>query len=92
MDVPNGEPIKIDSTSLIKHCDVVGYKSFSSHIQRDELINGYWKQISADKIIIHHCDEEFKEQLIKDGTEELRKINKTTKIVAVSKKSDQFIL
>jgi metallo-beta-lactamase family protein len=91
VNTPKGDAIKIDNTSLIKSCNVVSLKTFSSHIQRQELFD-YWKQITADKIIIHHCDEEFKEQLIKDGTEELRKINKTTKIVAVNKKNDQFIL
>jgi predicted metal-dependent RNase len=91
MDTEQGQPIKIDGTSLIKHCNVVSYKTFSSHIQRNELFS-YWRQITADKIIIHHCDEEFKDQLIKDGTEELRKANKTTKIECVSKRKNQFVL
>lgn len=89
---PVGKPIKIDGSTIIKSCEIIQFKSFSSHIQKDEIVN-YWKQITAaDKIIIHHASSEAKENLIKLGKEELMKIGKTTKISATDRYHSQFVL
>ncbi len=87
----NGTPIKIDNTTLIKSCDVMTFSSFSSHIQQDEIFS-YWKQVSADKILIHHCTEEGKQEMMEKGKIELSKVNKTTKIISVGKHASQFVL
>gem|GEM_PF-2244176 len=75
VNTPVGEPVKIDGSVIIKSCEVIQFKSFSSHIQRDEIIS-YWKQITADRIIIHHASSEAKENLLKIGKEELMKYNR----------------
>lgn len=88
---PNGTPIKIDGTTLIKSCDVITQKTFSSHIQQEEIFQ-YWSQINTNKILIHHCSEDGKKEMVEKGTEYLQRKNKTTKIVGVGKHASQFIL
>lgn len=86
-----GDTIKIDNTTMIKHCDVVTYSSFSSHIQQDELIS-YFKQISTERILIHHIEEKNKKIFSDLSMNELMKIGKTTRVIPVSKNNSQFIL
>lgn len=87
----NGE-MMIDGIKCKRKCKIKTFKTFSSHIQQDEIIN-YFKQISiGDKILIHHGDESSKHELKEKATKELRKIGKTTKIVVVEKGCDTFAL
>lgn len=86
-----GKPIKIDGSTLIKKCEVIQFKGFSSHIQKDELIE-YFKQINADRIILHHASSEAKEELKSCGELELMNINKTTRISYADKYHSQFVL
>lgn len=88
---PVGTPIKIDGSTLIKSCDVITLKTFSSHIQQEEIFK-YWSQINTNKILIHHCSEEGKKEMQEKGIEYLQSKNKTTKIVGVGKHASQFIL
>ncbi len=82
--------IMIDGVNCIRRCKIKTFRTFSSHIQQDEIIN-YFKQISiGDRILIHHGNEESKHELKRKATEELRKIGKTTKIVVVEKGCDTF--
>ena len=82
--------INIDGISCVRRCKIRTFKTFSSHIQQDELIN-YFKQISiGDRILLHHGNKEAKYELKDKATEELRKIGKTTKIVVVDKGCDSF--
>lgn len=84
--------IMIDGVKCIRRCEIKTFKTFSSHIQQDEIIN-YFKQISiGDRILIHHGNKEAKHELKEKATEELRKIGKTTKIVVVEKGCDTFKL
>lgn len=82
--------IMIDGVNCIRRCKIKTFRTFSSHIQQDEIIN-YFKQISiGDRILIHHGNEDSKHELKRKATEELRKIGKTTKIVVVEKGCDTF--
>ena len=76
---------------MIKSCDVITQKTFSSHIQQEEIFQ-YWSQINTNKILIHHCSEDGKKEMVEKGTEYLQRKNKTTKIVGVGKHASQFIL
>ena len=91
INTPKGKAIKVDNTVLIKNCDVINFKTFSSHIQHDEIID-YWKKINTDKILVHHASEDGKREIKEAGKEELLKVNKTTSIVCVNKGASQFIL
>lgn len=90
VNTPIGGTVKIDGSTLVKSCDVICTKGFSSHIQRDEIIN-YWKQINTDRILIHHASQEARENLKKIGEEELMKIGKTTKISHSDKYHKHFV-
>lgn len=83
--------IKIDKQFIQKRCRILQYKSFSSHITRLELLE-LWSKLCCDKIIIHHCDDRNKSNLLQDANEYLRSKNKTTKIVAVDKNNYSFEL
>ena len=60
--------------------DIKRYYTFSSHAQQEDLID-YIKQMPTScKIVLHHGDENAKQELLIKAKEELSKINKTTKI------------
>lgn len=73
----NGQPVK-------NKAQIVDLKSFSSHMQRDDLIN-YYKSINCEKIYLVHSNKntklEFKEDLEKAMSECLN----TARVVAVNK-------
>jgi metallo-beta-lactamase family protein len=84
--------ITIDGKPYKNKCQVVNLKSFSSHMQHDELLM-YYKNVAnngCDAIYLVHGDDgkiAFKKEL----EEEIRKINKTTKVVAVNKSTSVSI-
>lgn len=79
----------IDGIKCMRNCNIKTYKTFSSHIQQDELIK-YFKQMSVGKIILHHGDIEGKQELKEVASKELRKIGKTTKIICTDRKCNEF--
>jgi metallo-beta-lactamase family protein len=72
--------ITIDGKPYKNNCQIVSLHSFSSHIQRDEMIN-YYKNINCEKIILVHGDKNAKLGFAKELKEELEKMNKTTKVI-----------
>lgn len=76
--------ITIDGMRYKNRCGITILNSFSSHIQRDELLN-YLKNISTDKICLVHGSMDGKTQFKEDLEKELLKLNKTNKVVAVNK-------
>lgn len=82
--------LTVDKKVILKKCKILSYKSFSSHISHDELLD-LWSQINCDKILVHHSGE-GKNKIIEEAKEYLSKKNKTTKIIPVSKCSYQFVL
>lgn len=90
--IQNGnKEVIIDGLSYKKKCKIKIYRTFSSHIQQDELID-YFKQIHTNKIILHHGSEKAKSELKEKATEELRRIGKTTQIVCCDKNTFEFSL
>lgn len=63
-----------------KKIRIVTLKTFSSHMQRRDLIN-YICSINCDKVILVHGDEDAKLSLKEGCREELSKRNKTTNII-----------
>lgn len=76
--------ISIGGKPCKNNCQVTNLKSFSSHMQYYELLD-YYKSINTSTIYLVHGDMKDKIKFKKDLEEELRKINKTTKVVAVNK-------
>ena len=87
---PKFDTVKIEGLEYKKKCNIYEYKTWSSHIQGDELIK-WFKGISADKIIIHHSDDS-KYRFRDIAQEELMKCNKTTPIVCADDNNNIFFV
>lgn len=81
---------KEDKHTLRKNASIKSYKTFSSHISRQELLD-LFVYLNTDKIVVQHCNKENKEEFIKNANEYVRSKNKTTKIVG-SFKDAQFVI
>ena len=69
-----------DHKGVSKRCEIKRFYTFSSHAQQDTLLD-YIKQMpNSCKIVLHHGDNNAKQELLMKAKEELSKINKTTKI------------
>lgn len=82
---PNKKNILIEKTNYCFNCGIVELKTFSSHIQRQELINLIKEMNVTDKIILVHGEQEGRKQLAIEAMEECMKINKTTRIVSAER-------
>jgi metallo-beta-lactamase family protein len=82
--------VKINGSVVYKSAHIFQLKTFSSHIQFDELIELFAK-VNCKKILVHHSSEDGKYELVKQAREEISKANKTTNIIAVDKGSQQFV-
>lgn len=82
--------ITIDKKVIQKRCKILSYKSFSSHISHNELLE-LWSQVNCDKILVHHSGD-CKYKMIDEAKEYLSKKNRSTKVIPVNKGANQFIL
>lgn len=73
----NGKPIK-------NKCQIVDLKSFSSHMQRDDLIN-YYKTFNCEKIYLVHSDKNSKLEFKEDLEKALSECCKSTRVIAVNR-------
>nr|DAZ22073.1 MAG TPA: hypothetical protein [Caudoviricetes sp.] len=73
----NGKPCK-------NNCQIVDLKSFSSHMQRNELLN-YYKNFNCDKICLVHSDKNSRLEFKEDLEAVLSKCCKTTRVIAVNR-------
>ena len=73
----NGKPYK-------NRCGLVDLHSYSSHMQRNDLIN-YYKGINTEKIYLVHGDTQARLELKEDLEKELEKCLKSTRVSIVNK-------
>lgn len=73
----NGKPYK-------NKCQIVDLRSFSSHMQRDDLIN-YYKTFNCEKIYLVHSDKNSKLEFKEDLEKALANCCKSTRVIAVNK-------
>ena len=73
----NGKPYK-------NKCQLVDLHSYSSHMQRKDLIN-YYKGINTEKIYLVHGDKQARMELKEDLEKELENCLKSTRVVIVNK-------
>lgn len=66
------------------NCKVTGLKSFSSHMQYEELMN-YYSNVNTQKIVIHHSDKADKKRFAKNLQDLIYKKNKTGNVVVAEK-------
>lgn len=76
--------VTINNKALKNRCQIVELKSFSSHMQHDDLVN-YYKNIQADSIYLLHGDEKARLELKEDLEIALSKMCKSTKVKIVNK-------
>lgn len=73
----NGKPYK-------NKCSLVDLHSYSSHAQRQDLIN-YYKTLNCEKIVLCHGDEQARLELKEDLEKELSDMCKSTRVVIANK-------
>lgn len=76
--------VSINGTPIRNKCQIVDLKSFSSHMQRDDLIN-YYKGFNCEKIYLVHSNMDSKLDFKKDLELEISKCCKSTRVVAVNR-------
>lgn len=76
--------IKLGGRRVANHCRVVDLHSFTSHAQRDELLN-YYSDVDCEKVLLVHGDMDSKREFAIDLEQEISKKNKTSKVVCVNK-------
>ena len=85
--------ITIDGKPVPARCGVINLISFSSHIQREQMIKAYLgeydnKQFSYDKIALVHSEQKSKIEFGKDLQEEFTKRGKSSKVIIVNKSTE----
>ena len=73
----NGKPFK-------NKCQIVDLHSYSSHMQREDLLN-YYKGINTEKIYLVHGDTQARLEFKEDLEKELENCLKSTRVVIVNK-------
>lgn len=76
--------INIDKKPYEKNAEILVLKSFSSHMQKNQLVD-YICQINTEKVILVHGSKEAKESLKNSCEEKLSQMNKTTNIIVGKK-------
>lgn len=80
----NQKTININGKPYKNKCNLVDLHSYSSHMQRKDLIN-YYKGINCEKIYLVHGDLQARLELKEDLEKELRDMCKSTRVVIVNK-------
>lgn len=89
---PNQKTVTIEKRVILKRAEIKQLKTFSSHIQCDELINLYKGLSGCRKIIIHHSSTDEKSGFGEKVREELFKCGNTAKVEVVTGSNYQFVL
>jgi len=76
--------IKLGGVKRPNRCRIVDMHSFSSHMQRDSLIE-YYSNVECSKILLVHGDMGSKIEFTKELQEAISKNNKTSKAICVNK-------
>ena len=75
--------IKIDRKSVKNRCKTVDLRSFSSHMQRDDMLD-YYSSVHCDKIALVHGEFQSKVRFAEELQNKIRERNKTGKVVCVN--------
>lgn len=75
--------ISINGTPYKNKCQIVDLHSFSSHMQKNDLIN-YYKSINCEKIYLVHGEMDSKVSFKKELQNAITDCLKTTKVIAVN--------
>lgn len=78
------DTVNIAGAKVKNKANIVDLKSFSSHMQHQDLLN-YYSDINAQKIYLVHSNQSDKIPFKEELQNEISKKNKTTKVIAVNK-------
>lgn len=76
--------LSIDGKAYPNRCNVTDLKSFSSHIQHNQMLD-YYSNVDCEKVCLVHGDFKPKCEFAKELQEEISKKNKTSKVISVNK-------
>lgn len=79
--------ISIDKKPIANRCGITSLNSFSSHIQRDDILK-YYSDINCEKVCLVHGEMKSKCTFGKDLQSEIQRKNKTSKVVIINKSSE----
>ena len=79
--------ITIDGKAIPNRCGITSLKSFSSHMQRNELLK-YYSELQTEKVALVHGEQKNKIQFSKDLQEEISKKNRCYKVIATNKSTE----
>ena len=68
-------------------CGIVSLRSFSSHMQRSELLK-YYSELQTEKVILVHSNQQSKIEFAKELQEEISKKNRCYKVIAANKSTE----
>lgn len=76
--------ITVSGKKCSNRCQVTNLMSFSSHMQRDSLLE-YYGSVQCEKIVLVHGEMQGKIDFVKDLQEEVSKNNNTSKIIVAQR-------
>lgn len=76
--------LSISGKRVANKCNIVSLKSFSSHMQFNELLD-YYSSVNTQKIILVHGDKDAKIEFSKVLQEKIGMNNSTTKVICATK-------
>lgn len=82
--------IKLGGKRIANKCRVVDLHSFTSHAQRDELLN-YYSDVDCEKVLLVHGETDGKLEFAADLEKEVSKKNKTSKVICVNQGFELFL-
>lgn len=88
-DIKEGKKntIRIDGKSVKNKCRVTDLKSFSSHMQHDDLLK-YYSDVNCEKVALVHGNFDSKCKFAKELQDEISRKNKNSKVVIVNKNTE----
>lgn len=79
--------VRVEGKSVLNRCSVTDLKSFSSHMQRDDLLK-YYSDVNCEKVALVHGEFSNKCEFAKVLQEEIFKKNRSSKVVIVNKNTE----
>ena len=81
------QSININGKSVANKCNVTDLKSFSSHMQHDDLLK-YYSDVNCEKVALVHGEFKSKCEFAKELQQEISRKNKTGKVIVVNKDTE----
>lgn len=76
--------IKLGGKRIANRCRIIDLHSFSSHMQKDSLLQ-YYSSVDCEKVLLVHGEMEDKLRFAEELEDAISKNNKTSKVVCVNK-------